>query len=62
MKSLHHSGMTSYANGLVWAIWVEMVVLLICSPFSQVCHLSSLWEIFWSASKSSQHRRYCWGM
>ena len=22
----------------------------------------SLWEIFWSTSKPSQCRRYCWGM
>ena len=38
------------------------MVLLICSPFSQACHLFSLWEIFRSASRPSQCRRYHWGM
>ena len=61
-KSLHHSGMAGSVDGMVWAIWVEMVVLLICSPFSQACYLSSLWEIFQSMSKPSQCRRYHWRM
>ena len=47
---------------MAWAIWVDLVVLLICSPFSQACRLFSLQEIFQSASRPSQHRRYCWGM
>ena len=45
-KSSHHSGMTGSVDRVAWAIWVEMVVLLICSPFSQACHLFSLREIF----------------
>ena len=32
MNSLHHPGMTGSVDGVVWEIWVEMVVLLICSP------------------------------
>ena len=38
------------------------MVLLICSPFSHACRLSSLREIFQSASKPSHLRRYCWGI
>ena len=41
MKSLHHSGIVDSTDPAAWAIWVEMVVLLICSPFSQACLLLS---------------------
>ena len=36
----------TWVSTAAWAIWVEMVVLLICSPFSQACRLFSLQEIF----------------
>ena len=39
-----------------------MVVLLICSPFSQASRLCTLLEIFRSASRPNQCKRYCWGI
>ena len=61
VKSSHHLGTMGSTDGVAWVIWVEMVVLLICSPFNQACHLFSLREIFQSASRPNQRRRYCWG-
>ena len=54
--------MTGSVDWVVWAIWVEMVVLLIHFSFSQASRLCSLLEIFQSASRPSQCKRYCWGM
>ena len=56
MKSLHHSNMTGSVT------WVDIVVLLINSPFSQACCLCNLLEIFQSALRPSHHKRYCWGI
>ena len=53
------------SNSVAWVdcvIWVEMVVLLIDSPFSQASHLCSLSEIFWSALRPSHCKRYHWEM
>ena len=58
MKSLHQSGMAGWTDSVAWAIQVEIVVLWICSPFSQACRLFSQLEIFRSASRPSHHRRY----
>ena len=52
--------MTGLTDWAAWTIWVEIVVLLICSPFSQACHLFNLLEIFWYASRPNHHKRYCW--
>ena len=45
-KIFHHLGMSDSVAWVVCVIWVEMVVLLIDSPFSQASHLCSLFEIF----------------
>ena len=60
-KSEHQSGISVSEKALCWAIWVEMVILLMDLFSFHSSHFLSCLLIFALASMPSQHTRYCWG-
>ena len=58
-KSEHQSGIGVSEGALCWAIWVEMVILLMDSFSFHSSHFLRHLLIFASASMPSQCTRYC---
>ena len=59
-KSEHQSGMGVSEGVLCWAIWVEMVILLMDSFSFHSSHFLRHLLIFILALMPSQHTRYHW--